>query len=143
MYVFVSGMNSSLRPTRFLPLFSVRRALQWHLQKNKTISHQQELGYRGRERMEEDGLYGEFNKGGCGMQKKEVEGLHVDGGAAINNLHKALLDGTCNIAGAHGQEVVGFGQGGVYYFRVCRGVCCGQVADKGNRWTSKGVTHLS
>ena len=63
--------------------------------------------------MAEDRLYGEFNKGGCGMQKKEVEGLHVDGGAAINNLHKALLDGICNLAEAHGQEVGDFGQDGV------------------------------
>ena len=52
------------------------------------------------------------------MQRREVEGLYVDGGAP-NNSYKALLGSVCYVAGAHGQEAVG----------LVVGVCCGEVAD--------------
>lgn len=47
------------------------------------------------------------------MERKEDEGLHIDGGAPINNSHKTIHDGLCNIAGVHGQDMIAIGQGGV------------------------------
>ena len=61
--------------------------------------------------MAEGVLYVESVPQGGGMQRKEVQGLHIDKNVPINNIHKALLDGIYKVTEVHGQEVVVDGQG--------------------------------
>lgn len=66
--------------------------------------------------MAEHVLYEECVKRCGGMQRNEVEGVHVDGEVLISKSHKTLLNSACNVAALCGQEVICLGQIGVCHY---------------------------